>query len=157
MQTTAYPSDKHLVRDIQTVGRIARRAPVDAAGVDVVSDTALRNAANDADMLRLPPPTAMPSSVELHAAARAGRARQISALIVRALRWLDGWFNSYLAQRRQRAVARSTYRTLRALDARTLRDLGIERSEILSFALGTGRDHASAMQAIRAANGLRLF
>ena len=49
-------------------------------------------------------------------------------------------------------------RALRDLDARTLRDLGFDRSEILSVALDFGRDRSnSRVRYAGAENNLRLF
>lgn len=65
---------------------------------------------------------------------RIGR-RTLSAAALQAItdrlgRWAE--------QSRQRARTRATWMALRELDARTLRDLGFDRSEILSVAIETG-------------------
>lgn len=64
-------------------------------------------------------------------AAKALRARTISQ-----------WFAAQRAAWKQRAQARATYRALASLDARTLRDLGLDRSELMSIAAElTGTTH----------------
>lgn len=65
---------------------------------------------------------------------RIGR-RTLSAAALHAItdqvrRWAE--------QSRQHAQARATWMALRELDARTLRDLGFDHSEILSVAIETG-------------------
>ena len=152
MRTIPYPYGEHLAGATQSFGHISR-----SAAADVVCVTPLRIASIDVGMVRPPVAAAMPSSFELHAAARAERARQMRDLIVGALRWLAGQVAHYTERRRQRAIAHATYRTLRELDSRTLRDLGLDHSEVLSFALSIGRDHPSDLRAARVANGLRLF
>ena len=151
MRTIPYQYGEAVADAAESFGRIARRAPVD------VPTPALARIAIDAGMVRLAP-VAVRLSFELHAAARAERSRQIADLIASTLRWLNGQWQRYAERRRQRAVMRSTYRALRALDSRTLRDLGIGHGEIFAVALEVGRNAESArLDAARIANGLRLF
>ena len=66
----------------------------------------------------------------LHAAARVQRSRWASDLLARALRAVRERVSAWRNRSQQRALARATYRALSELDERTLRDLGLSRSEL---------------------------
>jgi hypothetical protein len=150
MRTIPYQYGER-VAAADSFGRVARSAPVSVLNPAPVGGI-------DAGMVRLAPSAAVRSSFELHAAARSERSRQVGELIVRALRWLNGNLERYLERRRQRALERATFRALMALDNRTLRDLGMVRSELMSIAREIGRDsELGPLRAARVANGLRLF
>jgi len=79
-------------------------------------------------------PSARPTSYELYHAARAHCSFTLGEIIVALMQALAAFARQSLARHRQRRQARSTYDALRQLDDRTLRDLGLERSEIRSVA-----------------------
>lgn len=116
----------------ESFGRIARSAPV---AIETFPRLRLRGI--DAGMVSLAELT--PPAAQLHQAARADRSRRIGDAIVAALRWLQSQLEQYAERRRRHALARATYRALCGLDARTLRDLGIDRSQLSSVALGVAR------------------
>lgn len=62
----------------------------------------------------------------------------MSDLVAVAARWVSGAVRRYVDAWRWHRRARATYLALRDLDARTLRDLGLHRSEILSVAREVG-------------------
>jgi uncharacterized protein YjiS (DUF1127 family) len=76
------------------------------------------------------------TAVRLNAAARIDRSRLVTKLAAAAWRAVASRIQQLLARVRQRGRARATYLALRNLDARTLRDIGFDRSEILSVATG---------------------
>lgn len=86
-------------------------------------------------------------SFAAHAAARAKRTEGIG-------KWVAFGFRRVLAAVRRRLDADATYRALSELDSRTLRDLGLDRSELRSIAneisyAGAARAHArSAWQVL---------
>lgn len=150
MRTIPYQYGERLAGATESFGRVARSAPAD------VLTSAMRPI--DAGMVRLAPSVAAPSAYEFYLSARTERSRQVGERIVSALSWLNGHFKRYVERRRQRALERATYRALVTLDSRTLRDLGMVRSEILSVAREIGRDYEfTRLRAGRVANGLRLF
>jgi len=59
-------------------------------------------------------------------------------LTAAALQIITDRLSRWAEQSRQRARTRATWLALRELDARTLRDLGFDRSEILSVAIEAG-------------------
>jgi len=76
------------------------------------------------------------TAVRLNAAARTDRSRLVTELAAAAWRAVASRIQQLLARATQRRRARATYLALRNLDARTLRDIGFDRSEILSVATG---------------------
>ena len=74
------------------------------------------------------------AAVPLHAAARTQRARAIGAAIAGAARALASTLRQLLADYRRHRDERETHRALAWLDARALRDIGLDRSEIGSIA-----------------------
>lgn len=72
-----------------------------------------------------------------------------------ALQAITDRFGRWAEQSRQRAQTRATWMALRELDARTLRDLGFDRSEILSVAIeaGAGRQ-ATRIDRVQPLRGL---
>jgi hypothetical protein len=111
-------------------GRIARSAPVS-------NETFRRAGGVEAGFVRLA--VSAPSATVLHQAARADRSRRIGAGLVVALRWLRTQLTEHAERRRRNALAGATYRVLCELDPRTLRDLGIDRSQLSSVAHGVAR------------------
>ncbi len=64
----------------------------------------------------------------------------------------------YFDVRRQRRLSRATYRSLRGLDARTLHDIGLDRSELRSVSAEiAGEADRTRMQALRTLRALSLF
>ena len=80
-------------------------------------------------------------AVPLYAAARTQRARAIGQTIAGAVRTLASALRRLVADYRRHSLERATARALAALDARALRDIGLDRSEIRSVAreLAQGR------------------
>lgn len=79
-----------------------------------------------------------PDSFQLLAAARAARARRVGELAAAAGHFLAGHLRRLLANYRQSRQTHATYRALSRLDARALRDIGFDRSEIRSVAAEAG-------------------
>ena len=77
---------------------------------------------------------AWPMSYELHQAARAHRSYILGQAIAAAIQTIVAIARRALARHRQRRQAGVAYDALRQLDDRTLRDLGFDRSEIMSVA-----------------------
>jgi uncharacterized protein YjiS (DUF1127 family) len=77
---------------------------------------------------------ARPSSASLYAGARIHRAAAIADGFASAWSATLGTVRSTFAAWRRQRLARATYRALLDLDRRTLRDLGLDRSEIGSIA-----------------------
>jgi uncharacterized protein YjiS (DUF1127 family) len=73
-------------------------------------------------------------ATQLEAAARTERSRLVGKLAAMAWRAVASRLKLMAARAQQRRQARATYLALRDLDARTLRDIGFDRSEILSVA-----------------------
>jgi len=76
------------------------------------------------------------TAVRLNSAARIDRSRLATKLAAAAWRAVVSRIQQLLARAKQRRRARATHLALRNLDARTLRDIGFDRSEILSVATG---------------------
>jgi uncharacterized protein YjiS (DUF1127 family) len=79
------------------------------------------------------------TSVEIHRRARASRASAIARSVVASLRSVRRALRRALARYRQHRAAVETMRALRALDDRTLHDLGYDRSQIQSVAIELSR------------------
>ena len=77
--------------------------------------------------------------VETHLRARAARAYAVARMTAASLRYLRRALRRALVRYRQRRVALETMRALRALDDRTLHDLGYDRSQIQSVAIELSR------------------
>lgn len=98
-----------------------------------------RFAGND-DLCADPEPSAWPLSYALYHGARRGRAAALRAIFACALRAARASLEQARARYRQHRDARAIREALDRLDARSLRDLGFERSEIGSVAAeATGR------------------
>lgn len=146
---------QHVTRHVaaESFGRIARRT----ASATLVQLAAGRHSANEANITshdeceatawralaaggigRVGVPrnsgSHHPSATEVKAAARIERARRVSNFAAKAWRAVTNRLQRWLVRARQRRQARATYLALRNLDARTLRDIGFDRSEILSVA-----------------------
>jgi uncharacterized protein YjiS (DUF1127 family) len=78
--------------------------------------------------------SAWPMSYQLLQAARAHRSYILGQAIAAAIQTTVAIARRALARHRQRRQARVAYDALRQLDDRTLRDLGFDRSEIMSVA-----------------------
>ena len=93
------------------------------------------------------------SSVEYHRAARAHRSALQARLFATGLSWLGATLSRAYAEWQRRSHARAVYATLSQLDTRTLRDLGLDRSELTSVAAElTG---SAALTRTRAINSAR--
>jgi uncharacterized protein YjiS (DUF1127 family) len=88
---------------------------------------------------------AAPSAMQLESAARARRSRLLGNIAVSIRRAVVLRLQRLVTEAKRRHQARATYLALRGLDARTLHDIGLHRSEILSVALELG----GAFQATR--------
>jgi uncharacterized protein YjiS (DUF1127 family) len=75
-----------------------------------------------------------PNGVDLHRAARSRRSRQLAVFLKAALQRSVALAARICARWQQHRQQRATYFALTHLDSRTLRDLGFDRSEILSVA-----------------------
>ena len=136
----------------ESFGRIARRATVTRP----INGAATRSA-NEADINSREPNEALAlraiaangfgdavigrtdayahiAAVPLHAAARMQRARAIGQSIAGAARRLASTLDRLVADYHRHSLERATGRALAALDARALRDIGLDRSEIRSVA-----------------------
>ena len=90
------------------------------------------------------------ANYELCHAARAHRSFTLGEIIVALMQALAAFARQSLARHRLRRRARSTYDALRQLDDRTLRDLGLDRSEIrLVVAEMTGEAERTRVPALR--------
>ncbi len=97
---------------------------------------------------------AVPSAMQLEAAARAERSRLLGDIAAQIWRPVAQRLRSLLKQVQQRRDARATYLALRGLDARTLHDIGLHRSEIMSVALElSGAFQATRVQSTRTSHG----
>jgi uncharacterized protein YjiS (DUF1127 family) len=81
-----------------------------------------------------------PSARQLEADTRIGRSRLAGELAAVAWRAVATRLQQLATGFKQRRAARATYLALRDLDARTLRDIGLHRSEILSVVAELGGD-----------------
>ena len=89
--------------------------------------------------------------MQLEAAARAERSRLVGDIAAPIWRAVAQRVRHLLKQAQQRRDARATYLALRGLDARTLHDIGLHRSEIMSVALElSGAFETTRVQATRA-------
>ncbi len=99
-------------------------------------------------------PNRYPVSYALHRAARAQHGRLWGRIFSSASRAIADVVRRVVAQRRQRERADAIYSTLHALDARTLRDLGLHRSEIGSVAAElTAQADSTRRQSVTALDG----
>jgi uncharacterized protein YjiS (DUF1127 family) len=89
------------------------------------------------------------SAIELHAAARAHRSRRLGQSVERALRLALGRLRQLIADMQRGREEQATYRVLAALDARTLRDVGLDRSEIRSVARELADRYATRVHALQ--------
>jgi uncharacterized protein YjiS (DUF1127 family) len=97
---------------------------------------------------------AVPSAMQLEAAARAERSRLLGDIAAQIWRLVARHLQHLLKQAEQRRDARATYLALRGLDARTLHDIGLHRSEIMSVALElSGAFQANRVQSTRTSHG----
>jgi uncharacterized protein YjiS (DUF1127 family) len=98
--------------------------------------------------LRLP-------SVQLYHCARAHRSRQLARIVGTTLRAVAAMARRmYVGWQRSRQAG-ATYVALHELDARTLRDLGFDRSEILSVAAEVaGNADSTRVRSVQARHGL---
>ena len=72
--------------------------------------------------------------------------------------WVVGVTRRYVKAWRQHRLAWDTYKSLRGLDARTLRDVGLDRSEMGSVAAEiAGEADRTRMQALRTLRALSLY
>ncbi len=110
-----------------------------------------RSASVDAPVGETP---AVPSAMQLEAAARAERSRLLGDIAAQIWRPVAQRLRNLLKQAQQRRDARATYLALRGLDARTLHDIGLHRSEIMSVALElSGAFQATRVQSTRTSHG----
>ena len=88
-------------------------------------------------------------SYALHQASLAHRSFTLGEIVVEAIRAIGAIASRAHARYRQHRQARATYDALRELDDRTLRDLGLDRSELRSIvAEVTGEAERTRMRAI---------
>ena len=118
----------------QSFGRVARRHPVAPHFLVFRAVASADGRQGAADHLLTPQLIAAAI-----AAGHAGRQRRLGELIARALRRLADAVRRIAAQWRHSRDVHATYRALSALDTRTLRDLGFDRSELRSVALDWAR------------------
>ena len=79
------------------------------------------------------------TSVDLHRRTRSARYDAIARAAAVSLRYMRRVLQRALVRYRQHRVAVETMRALRALDDRTLHDLGYDRSQIQSIAIELSR------------------
>lgn len=159
MQNTSQLHAEIALSSLERFGRIGRRYPPVAAsprragrGADRTDNAPLRDgiearalhafAANgfgDAAIGRTEPHVLL-SSVELYHRARAHRLYLLAEIVKATLKAVGDHVRRTVARWKRQQQARATYLALRALDARTLRDLGFDRSEILSVAAEVAGD-----------------
>jgi uncharacterized protein YjiS (DUF1127 family) len=111
----------------ESFGRIARCTP--SATVVQLAAGRRVHSSNEASIAAL-------STTQLEPAARIEHARRVGEFAAMAWRAVASHLQKMVVRARQRHQARATYLALRDLDTRTLRDLGFDRSEILSVAAG---------------------
>ena len=126
-----------------SVGQVKRQYPVNA----VSTDRASTRGEIEAQALRVfaasgfgeaaigdVEPHRVLDSVELYHRARAHRSYQLAEIISTALQAVGDVVRRMITRAKLQQRARATYLALHALDARTLRDLGFHRSELMSGA-----------------------
>jgi uncharacterized protein YjiS (DUF1127 family) len=102
--------------------------------------------------------SARPTSYQPHQAARAHRSFTIGEIIVAAIQAAGAIARRAHARHRQRRQARAIRDALRQLNDHTLRDLGIDRSEIMSVAAEvTGAAECTRVRALRTSQVSRAF
>lgn len=116
-------------RAAASFGRIARSVATPWHGASAIS-------ANDADLRASAAGSARPDLPRLLAAARARRGRLLGDAVAAPLRLASDRLRAWLERARRAAQRRATYLALAELDARTLRDIGLTRSELMSAASG---------------------
>jgi uncharacterized protein YjiS (DUF1127 family) len=84
-------------------------------------------------VLAQPAGDSRPSSYALYHDARAYRSYALGEIVAEALVALVDYVRRAVERARQRREARATYDVLRELDDRSLRDLGLDRSELASL------------------------
>ena len=90
-------------------------------------------------------------SVELYHLAREDRSYKLREIVKATLQAVTDYARRMIAQWQRQQHARATYFALRGLDRRTLRDLGFDRSELLSVAAEvTGNADSTRMRAMQA-------
>lgn len=97
------------------------------------------NGFGDAAIGRTEPHDLM-DSVELYHLARANRSYQLREIGKAMLQAVGDLVRRTVARLKRQQHARATYLALRALDTRTLRDLGFHRSELMSIAVEVAGD-----------------
>jgi uncharacterized protein YjiS (DUF1127 family) len=130
----------HKSTDLDSLGPledVARRGVSDAATTDTASP-------------------ARSTSYQLHQATQDHRSFTLAEIIVAAIQAAGALVRRVYACHRQRRQARAIYDELRQLDDRTLRDLGLDRSEITSVAAEvTGKAECTRGRALGTSPGLR--
>jgi uncharacterized protein YjiS (DUF1127 family) len=122
----------------------ARRAASASGFGDAPADAQVMPQGRDAHRL----------TIEVRSARSASLAAILATLIAAANSAAHRLHASWMRAR----SARATYRALRELDARTLRDLGLDRSEMRSVAAEiAGESDRTRAQALRTLRGLSLF
>lgn len=99
-------------------------------------------------------PSARPTGCELQQAGRANRSFMLAQVIVAVLHWAGAIAHRAYIRRRQRREAMAIGDALRGLDDRMLRDLGLDRSEIMSVAAEmTGGAEHTRVRALLSSHG----
>lgn len=100
-------------------------------------------------------PSARPTSYDMYHAARAHRSLALGEFIIAAIKTVEAYARQALVRQQQRRQARSIYDAIRQLDDRSLRDLGLDRSEIRSLAAEmTGEAACTRVRALQTSHGL---
>ena len=100
-------------------------------------------------------PSARPASYDMYHAVRAHRSLALGQIIIAAIKAVEAFARRALARHKQRRQARVAYDALHQLDDRTLRDLGFDRSEIMSLAAEvTGEAECTRVRALQTSHGL---
>jgi hypothetical protein len=125
---TATAAKRPATLPLISVGRVKRSYPIAATAAD-------SSASNESVFSSAPTDTRVaPDATQLALLARTQRsaslAEIVSALVSALAATARDWRRSWLRAQNERA----TYRALSALDARTLRDLGLDVSEVRSIA-----------------------
>ena len=99
-------------------------------------------------------PSVPPSSPELQRAARAHLSFTLGEIVVEAFRAAGAVARRAYVRYRQHRRARAIHATLRELDDHTLRDLGLDRSEIRSVAAElTGEAERTRVRVLQSSYG----